>query len=88
MPSVRTLRKIALRMTTFALLAVVSDVAIFHRSAAADFLGAVVGALVAHRFFEPAAAVLMGLALLSLLVGLRRLGHNLTSFARYLLGRS
>ena len=81
-----TPRKIALRIIAFALLAAVSDVTIFHRSAAADFLRADVGALVSHRFVEPAAAVLMGLALLSLLVGLRWLGHNLTSFARYLWG--
>jgi pentapeptide repeat protein len=86
MPSMHTLRKIPTLIIAFALLAAVSDVIIFHRGSAADFLRADVIWRVHHGFFEPAIAILMGLALLGFLIVLRRVTHNLAAFARYLWG--
>jgi pentapeptide repeat protein len=71
MLSVHKLKKIASPIVAFALFTAVSDVIIFHRSAAVDFLRADVGARIPHGFFEPTIAIMTGLALLGLLLALR-----------------
>src|SRR5438105_7432942 len=86
MPGVHKLRKIAPPIIAFLLLAVVSNVIIFHRGSVVDFLRADVGARIPHRFFEPGIAILMGLALLGFFIVLRRVTHVLAAFARYLWG--
>src|ERR1700730_10769165 len=83
MPQVHTLRKIAPKIVALILLAVAADVSIFHRAAIAKHLQAAV-AIIPSRFFELAIALLTGLALLSLLIILRRLANRVGCFALYI----
>ena len=65
-----TLRKILYTSIALALLAVAADVSIFHRPDIKKYLQSV--AILYPRFFELATALLSGMALLTLLVILRR----------------
>jgi hypothetical protein len=80
--SVRTPIKIIFAIIAFAFLAATSDVIIFHPEAASHLkTGA---ASIPHGFFELAVALLTGLALLGLLIILRRLAYSVASSVRYL----
>jgi uncharacterized protein YjbI with pentapeptide repeats len=83
MPQVHTLRKIAPTIIALTLLAAAADVSIFHRADITKHLQAAL-ARIPPRFFEPAVALLAGLALLGLLIILRRLASGVASSVRYL----
>jgi len=83
---VHTLRKIASAIIALTLLTVAADVSIFHRTDIAKYLEAA-GAIIPPRpprFLEFAIALLSGLALLGLLIILRRLASGVAASVRYL----
>jgi uncharacterized protein YjbI with pentapeptide repeats len=82
---VRALRKVASTIFALALLAVAADAEIFHRPDIANYLQAAV-AIIPPRFSELLIALLSGLALLGILIILRRLASSVAASIRYLWG--
>src|ERR1700678_1683392 len=81
MPQVHTRRKIAATLIALTLLAAAADVSIFHRAAIAKHLQA---AVANHpKFFELVISLSSGLALLGLLIVLRRLAYSVASSVSY-----